>query len=154
MIDQNKRNTLKTLSLASASAAIPAVAALRSSNASAAPAMKTGGLEMSVESATALTPSRLVIKNPTTSAVTLRHVAPGLVKSKGELFDINQLLRHQAVTVQPGQTRVFAIDPMRPGETEISSPGGVIASDMASVTTRYRHATGDGFTTTRRMTLS
>lgn len=154
MIDQNKRNTLKTLSLASASAVVPIVAAVAGSQAVASTTTQAGGLQVSIEAATALTPARLVIKNPNPDSVTLRHVSPGMVKSKGELFDINQIFDHQPLVLAPGQARAFAIDSMPMGSAEIANPGGAIASDMVSVTTRYSHAHGEGFATTRRMMLS
>jgi len=161
MIDQNKRTTLKSMTAAAAVTAIPAgltaVSAVAASSSSQAPIEATTlqtGLQIEVDHLDDITTSWLRITNETGKTVTVKHVSPGVVVSKGEAYDINAALEDGPLVINHDEAYSFMVEPMADVTDALPIPGGEIGAELASVTSRYDSTVGERFAMTRRLVLS
>lgn len=160
-IDQKKRTTLKSMTAAAAVTAIPtaltAVSAVAASKATDMPlesTLTTAGLQIDVDKLDDITTSWLRITNETGETMTVKHVSPGVVVSKGEAFDINAALEDGPLVINHDESYSFMVEPMADLSDALPMPGGQIGAEMASVTSRFDSMIGEQSTTTRRMILS
>ena len=156
MTDFSRRNTLKTLSAASVIAAAPVVASAAS--ASAKSLSKTSStdsaLSISFDYSDYSTTQVVTVTNASTQAASMQHVSPGLVKSGGYVFDINDLMVDGPLTLDAGETKAFAISPLPAGAIERRNPGGTIANQTLTVSTRYDAFGGHRSVSTKRLCMT
>lgn len=160
-LDQEKRTTLKSMTAAAAVTAIPtaltamsAVAASKAADVPVESTFTTSGLQIEVDKLGDITTSWLRITNETGETITVKHVSPGVVVSKGEAFDINAALEDGPLVINHDESYSFMVEPMADVADALPIPGGQIGTEMASVTSRFDSTLGEQFTTTRRMVLS
>ena len=159
MVDQKRRQTLKSITAVATTAAfVPTVFAgvsdVDSRQHSSSKDGDVGVLSIAVRAQPDGVNAVITIENQSASPARLRHVSPGLTRVYGRAFDINAALADGPTTLGPGERRHYILAPLASGEKEAPIPGGVIAKDLVMVTGRYRHAGTERAFRSRRLLLS
>lgn len=154
MVDHAKRDTLKTMTAAATVTAVPFT--LTAGAATAAQATRTSpggsvigaipGLEIDIESMPEFSTTWLRFSNETDKPVTVRYVSPGIVRSEGELYDLNSVLDGEALTIGPDEAYSWMVEPIADAAQATPLPYADITPFTASVTTSDGASVGDVLT--------
>lgn len=112
-IDTRKRKTLVTLGglgAGTAFASIPAMTAAAAAIGGDASTSSSQELEVTLISSPDVVENSLIVKNISNSAVTINTFRANNIVFDGDVFDCNESCANQALSLQPGQERVFRVN--------------------------------------------
>ena len=140
-IDTRKRKTLVTLGGLGAGAALTSIPALTAAAAAIggdAPVSLAQDLEITLISSPDVVENSLIIKNISKSAVTIDSFRASNIVFDGDVFDCNESCAKQALSLQPGQERVFWVNQLDSSNLNTST---IEYLDAQSATSYLPHGT-------------
>jgi len=160
LIDQNKRNTLKTVSVVTAATAIAPTATVSAMSNTPTPSQlahgnsEAVGLVFEIDPATDVSPTWLRVSNPTQQPVAVHQISPGIVTSGDDVFDLNAPLANGPYEIGPDESYSFMMDPLENLESAINVSADAEVTSMVLVPTHFNAAPGEGSVMAARRLVS
>lgn len=150
MIDTMRRSLLKTISIGTGTAALPALSV--AANDAIMPGKKH---KLSLTFSRQMGNTQIVtISNTSAEAVVLKHIYPGIVQTKGQIYDLNEMLAEKTLYIEPGEAHSMKIHAVAETTTEREIPEDLTTVNPMSVATYYQAQSSQVSVSTTRSFLA